>query len=174
MGIKLIIRILTVSGLIFFIGCAESELYLKKEANGLNPEKILIGDFNVRNMNYDPYVADEFRDALKYAFFIKGYNVVLSSMKDGIAADDLEFAVKTCKENSCDILIKGCISQRESGFLADRETDTLISFKVLRKDGVIIGEGFFYDNMSAGEESLRRTAAEDFVSALVKKIGRAE
>ena len=77
-------------------------------------------------------------------------------------------------DNSGDVVIKGVISQRESGFLTDRKTDTIISFTVYGKSGKVLGEGFYHDNESAGEESVRRSAADKFVSELIKNLGRVD
>lgn len=153
-------------------GCARFELHVKKEASGTKPSVILIGPFDMRNMNYDPYVADEFRDALKFEFFRRGYNSITVPVSSQTPVKESEWASKTCTDNSGDIIIKGVISQRESGVLADRETDTLISFTIFRKDGFILGEGFYHDKKSAGEESLRRDAADAITAELMKKFER--
>jgi hypothetical protein len=159
--------------LLFASGCAGFDLHVKEEAHGTGPAVILLGNFEVRNMNYDPFVAEEFRDALKYEFFRKGYRAVPLNTKVSSSAADAQWAGKTCAENGGDILIRGFISQRETGFLTDRETKTLISFTVFRKDGEVIAEGFYNDNRAAGEDSLRRDAASKLVSELMKKLGKA-
>lgn len=151
-------------------GCAEFELHVKNEAQVAKPSVILIGQFDMRNLNYDPYAADEFRDALKFEFFKRGYSAVTVNGSESGTESESQGAVKICSDNSGDILVRGVISQRESGFLADRKTETLISFIIYRKDGVILGEGFYHDSKSAGEESLRRDAASEFVSSLLKKL----
>jgi len=166
MGRKIIFLILMFSA----AGCSDFKFHVKKDAHKIKPAVILIGQFDLRNMNYDPYVSDEFRDALKFEFFRRGYNSV-SVIENGIIfTDESDRAAKICAAHSGDILIKGVISQRESGFLADRETDTLISFTVYRKDGIVLGEGFYHDKHPAGEESLRRDAADEFVSELIKNF----
>lgn len=170
MGRKIVFLTLLLHLILLSSGCSRFELHIKKEASGAKPAAILIGRFDIRNMNYDPYVAEEFRDALKFEFFKRGYNSVKIPVNGPILVNESEWAVKMCSENSGDILIMGVISQRESGFLADRETNSLISFTVYRKDGVIIGEGFYHDKKSAGEESLRRDAADEFVTQLMKSF----
>jgi hypothetical protein len=170
MGRKIIFLTILLPLLLQSSGCSRFELHLKKEASATKPAVILIGQFDIRNMNYDPYVADEFSDALRFEFFKRGYNSVTIPVDGPILVRESDWAVKTCSENFGDILIMGVISQRESGFLSDKETNTLISFKVYRKDGVIIGEGFYHDKKSAGEESLRRDAADKFVTELMKSF----
>jgi len=160
--------------LISVTGCADFELYVKKEAQGVKPGIIIIGQFDIRNMNYDPYVPEEFKDALKMEFFKRGYNSISIQKCETSVLNEAESAAKLCRDNGGDLFIKGVISQRESGFLADRQVETLISFTIFGRNGSIIGEGFFHDNESAGSESLRRSAAEYFVSTLLKKMEQAD
>jgi hypothetical protein len=174
MGKKMNFIIIIVSMLLGAAGCADFELYIKKEARGVKPSVIIIGQFDIRNMDYDPYISEEFRDALKFEFFRRGYNSVLIPRGDIVPVKESEWAAKICSTNSGDILIKGVISQRESGFLANREVETLLSFTVYGKDGAVLGEGFYHDNDSAGNESLRRGAADRFVTGLLKNMGQAD
>jgi hypothetical protein len=155
-------------------GCADFNLHVKDEARGLKPAVILIGQFEIRNMNYDPFVAEEFRDAVKFDFFKKGYNSVSLKKTDTPVLNETEWAAKTCAENNGDILITGVISQRESGFLADRKTDTLITFTIFGRTGAVIGKGFYHVDKSAGDEPVRRDAAEKFASSLLKRLERVE
>lgn len=174
MGIKVKIIIIMLFVMPGVSGCADFELHIKKEAESIKPSVIIIGSFETRNLNYDPYVSDEFRDSLKFEFFRRGYNSVSISKSDTVTTSGTEWAAKICKDNAGDILIRGVISQRESGFLADREIETLVSFTIFGKNGTVIGEGFYHDNTSAGEVSLRRAAADKFVTELIKNIGRVD
>jgi hypothetical protein len=148
-------------------GCADFDLHVKDEARGLKPVVILIGQFEIRNMNYDPYVAEEFKDALKYSFFRNGYNSCLLKNANISDLNETEWAAKTCLDNRGDILVTGVISQRESGFLADRKNDTLITFTIYFKTGAVAGRGFYHVERSAGDENIRRDAADKFVEGLL-------
>ncbi|PKL18180.1 MAG: hypothetical protein CVV49_07225 [Spirochaetae bacterium HGW-Spirochaetae-5] len=154
------------------VGCADFDLHVKEETRGLKPAVILIGHFEIRNMNYDPYVSEEFRDALKYAFFRRGYNSVSLKNTDLSDLTETECAAKTCADNNGDILVTGVISQRESGFLADRKTNTLITFTIYNKTGTVAGKGFYHVDQSAGDETVRRDAADKFVSELLDTFER--
>ncbi len=174
MGREINFIIILISIILGVSACADFELHVKKEGQSIKPSVILIGPFETRNMNYDPYVSEEFKDALKFEFFRRGYNAVLISKSDPLTSTGTDWAAKTSKDNAGDILIKGVISQRESGFLADREIETLVSFTIYSSNGAIIGEGFYHDSRSAGEESLRRSAADKFVSEFIKNLGRVD
>ncbi len=151
-------------------GCADFKLHMKDEARNIKPHTILIGLFESRNMIYDPYAAEEFRDALKFELFRKGYNAILVQKNEPLNGNEIDWAAKICRDNIGEMLIKGVISQRESGFLADRETETIVSFTIYAKNGVVLGEAFYRDNKSAGTDNLRRSAADKFVTELIKTM----
>jgi len=172
-------RKITVNALFLLIisasaGCADFEMHVKKEARGIKPAVILIGPFENRNMNYDPYVSEELRDSLKFEFFRKGYNAIPVLKNESVSLSESAWAVKSCSENSGDILIRGVISQRESGFLAEREVETVITFRIYGRSGSVLGEGIYHAGKSAGEQSLRRDAAEKFVSEFLKNLEKAD
>lgn len=171
---KLICFVILTAALSVLSGCADFNLHVKDEVQGSKLSLILIGHFEIRNMNYDPYIAEEFRDAVKFEFFKKGYNSVSLKKPDAPVLNELEWAVKTCADNNGDILITGVISQRESGFLADRKTDTLITFTIFGKTGFVIGKGFYHIDKSAGEEPVRRDATKKFVSGLLSRLEKAK
>ena len=167
--------LLVLSALLYGIcGCADFELCVKKELKTIKPRVVLVGPFEIRNMNFDPYASEEFRDALKFEFFRSGYNTICVPKIEQNDNYSSVWAEKICTVYSGDILIRGVISQRETGFLAERENATRISFTVYNRSGEVIGEGFYYDNESAGDESFRRRAAERFVSELISKIEKAD
>jgi len=168
MGQKIIILVLIVLSAV--TGCADFDLHIKNEARGVKPAVILIGKFDTRNMNYDPFVAEEFRDAVKFEYFKKGYNCLSLKSLDEVIQNESEWATKVCSDNKGDLLVTGVISQRESGFLADRKTDTLITFTIFNKTGAMTGKGFYHIDESDGDESVRRGAASKFVSELLSSF----
>ena len=170
MGLKVNAIIVVLIILSAITGCADFDLHIKNEARGVKPAIILIGQFDTRNMNYDPFVAEELRDAIKFEFFKKGYNSISLKNSDAAVLSESELAAKICADNKGDLLVTGVISQRESGFLADRKTDTLITFSIYNKTGAVTGKGFYHIDESAGDESVRRSAAYRFVSELLSSF----
>ena len=145
-------------------GCADFDLQVKKGALRARPSTVLIGSFELRSMNYDPYVAQGFREALRFEFFKRGIPAVLTDRQDEEPANDSQKVAGMMGKYSADVFIKGAICQRESGFLADLEVNSSISFVVYGKEGTVIGEGYYYIADRAGNETVKRRAAAKFVS----------
>lgn len=170
MGRKIIFIIMLFS----VYGCTDFELHVRKEARGHKPGKILICPFDIRNTNYDPYISGEFADSLRYELFTRGYTGIVVTNKNNRPEDESAWVIKTCAGFSGDILVRGVISQRETGFFSDRKVSSLISFIVYDKNGAVIGEGFYYDDVPAAEQSVRKGAAGKFVSSLLDYLEKAD
>ncbi len=161
-------EIIAVITLFLITGCADFDLHIRKETFPVKVSKILIGNFECRNMNYDPYVAEEYRDALKFEFFKKGIDALLLPEHEGSLQNDPDKTSALAAKYSGDILIRGVISERESGFLTDREVRSYVSFFVYSCDGREIGEGYFYTENPAANESIKRSAAEKFTNEFLE------
>jgi len=168
MGRKIIFMLM----MLCLYGCADFELHIKRDKTISVSSIFILCPFEVRNMNYDPYISDEFMDSLKFELFSRGRDCIVVPKYIAVPGNESQWAAKTCSEHSGDILIKGVISQRETGFFSDRKISTVISFIVYDKKGKIIGEGFYHDDISAGNNSLRKDAAERFVSSLLGNTGK--
>ncbi len=160
-------RLMLIVIMIFATGCADFRIHVKDNTVKATPKVVLVGPFDIRNLDYDPYISDEFSDALRLELFSRGFNPVQVRRVAFEQGVDPVSVAKLCADNNGDILIRGVISQRESGFLADRETATLISFTVHDKGGNVIAEGFYHNNRPAGDESFRRSAAEKIINELL-------
>lgn len=153
-------------------GCADFELHVRKDSGTSGVSVFLLCPFEVRSMNYDPYISDEFIDSLKYELFCRGRDSVVLPKSVTVSGSESAWAAKTCGEYSGDILIKGVISQRETGFFSDRSISTVISFIIYNRKGGIIGEGFYHDDQPAGDNSVKKDAARKLVSSLLEKLDR--
>lgn len=162
-------KITAVMILLLMTGCGSFEFYIKKNSVIVKIPKILIGDFELRNMIYDPYVAAEYREALKYEFFKRGINICLLPENEDSFKNDTDKTSAIAVKYAGDILIRGIICQRESGFLTSRKVNSSITFMVYSGNGKQIGEGFFYIEDPASDESVKRTAAEKFVSEFLEQ-----
>lgn len=152
-------------------GCADFELQVKKGALRARPSTVIIGSFELRSMNYDPYVAQGFREALRFEFFKRGIPAVLADRQDEEPANDSQKITGMMGKHSADVFIRGVICQRESGFLTDLEVNSSISFVVYGKDGTVLGEGYYYTDDRAGSETVKRRAAARFVSEFLGSTG---
>ena len=151
-------------------GCAEFDAYVKKDPLSHGIVKVVIGNFEYRSMNYDPYSVPAFRDALRFEFFKKGINADLIRSQDDTSDSDNQCIAAAISRMSGDILIKGVISQREAGFLTDRVISSSISFLIYNKKGDIIGQGVYSDDESAGDDSFKHSAALKISSLVITKL----
>ena len=120
----------------FALSCGSADLYLRKGIVTAKPGKILIGYFERRNLRYDPYVVQNFRDAMAFEFFKQGYDCKVLKGEDLNAADE-EAIAALCKAASCDVYIRGAISEQEMGDLVDRKYSTALSFRLYSGGGKV-------------------------------------
>lgn len=164
MGQK-ITAVLTI--LILLTGCSSFDLNIRNNGAPIKATKILIGNFEFRNLSYDPYVSAEYREALRYEFFRRGINVLIIPESEDSPKGDSATASAVAGEYSGDILIRGVITQRESGFLSDREIASSVNILVYAADGQQIGESYFYTEEPASDESVKRSAVVKFVTGFI-------
>jgi hypothetical protein len=168
MGRKIIIILITLC----IQGCAEFEFHVRKNDGKAKSPVILLCLFEVRNMNYDPYLSAEFTDLLKYELFSRGRDCIVMHKNMSSADNESVWASKICAENSGNILIRGVISRRETGFFPDRKVSSVITFTVYDRNGKIIGEGFYQDDQDTGGNSFMKDAARKFVTSLLENLDR--
>lgn len=161
---------------IFFVllanGCAGVDLHLKDSRSLPVPESILIYNFQVRDLGYDPYLSPEFSEAMGFAFFKEGYPVKVVGSENSI--DDINVSEKIsllCENYKADMLITGVISRRETGYLTDRKTGMGITFLVYNGEGVLVGKGYYSHKDSTDSAETARKAASEFVKKLVSGFG---
>lgn len=159
--------------MIFLItGCADFDACIKKEPLSHGISKVLIGNFEYRNISYEPYIVPSFKEALGFEFFKKGIIAGFVGQQDEVPDNDNQQIAALMKKMSGDILIKGVISQRESGFLTDREISSYVSFVIYNKQGSVIGQGLYKDNKSAGDDSFQKYAAAKISSVIINKLNK--
>ncbi|HOP63469.1 MAG TPA: hypothetical protein PK358_07965 [Spirochaetota bacterium] len=163
-------KITALLALLLFTGCAEFDLHIRKGAAPVKASKILIGNFEFRNMSFDPYVAPEFREALKFEFFKRGFDAELIPEGEELSTTGNGKLKALAEKYSGDIIICGVISQRETGFLTDREIRSSVSFLVFSGAGEQIGEGYYYADVAASDEYVRRGAAGKFVKQFLGHV----
>lgn len=156
-----------VAVLLFITGCSGFDLNIRNSGMPVKTSRVLIGNFEFRNLSYDPYLSSEYREALRYEFFKRNVNALLIPETEDQPKGDFASASALAGKYSGDILIRGVITQRESGFLTGREISSSVSFLVYAADGRQIGEGYFHTDEAASEESVKRKAAVRFVTGLL-------
>lgn len=142
--IKPFIHIL--SAMLLLCSCSSFEMHFKEGASSAPPSLILINTFEVRDSNFDPHIAAEFSEALKFEFFKMGYPGRIIENKDKTGStDDPEYIASLCERFKGDLFITGVVSRRETGFLTDRKVNSGIIFQVFSSRGVLLSEGYFME-----------------------------
>jgi len=143
------IKILMMLPVIMSISCATVDIYFNKTDFKEKPSTILIGYFERRLVNYQPYIIKDLRDALAFNFFKLKYTARLYEVKENKEAQDAndknyildgEAIKNQMAVNSSDIFIQGSVSERVTGDLADAGVSTSVTVMVYNKTGVKIGE----------------------------------
>lgn len=152
--------------LLAITGCTEMRFFIRDDMKGVPTSKILIGDFKTRDTNYDPFISDELREALRFEFFRKGYNVQItdSNEKNGIQTEQ-DCAV-LCSSTGSDVIITGSISRKETGAFADRSVYLSVSFLIINKNGTVTGQAL-YTGRDIEEPSFIKKTSESFVSGFI-------
>lgn len=157
--------------IVFCAGCADMQMFVKDDFRGKKPARILIGNFFSRDMNYDPFLADELREQIRFAFFKNSYDVRLVKREadDKKTYDNPADVAALCASSGADVFISGVVSRKEAGSFADRKVYYSASFIIRDKNGNISGEGTYSDrNLDA--PVFIKEAAETFVDEFVKQV----
>lgn len=151
--------------------CSSFDMHIKEGATSAPPSLILIQTFDVRDSDFDPHIAAEFSEALRFEFFKMGYmsRIIDNSGKRG-STDDPEYVENLCSKFKGNLLITGVISRRETGFLTDREVSTGIIFQVYSGKGVLLSEGCFHDPDSPDIYAAGRVASQKFTGELSSQL----
>ncbi len=169
----MIIRILFFMFLIF-TSCSTMDLYIKENALLNKPGKILIGYFEKRSIEYEPYIEMNFRDALRFQFFQLGYNSIVVKL-DGKDNEKNDFGKRNLKGEeikkiinsySGDIYIQGAISERDVGDIADNKTSTSVIFLIYDKNGEKIGEALYLASETMVDASIQKEISSKFAENL--------
>lgn len=156
---------------LFFSGCGELDLFVMDELAGSGPSVVLLGEFTSRDMGYDPFLAEELREAVGFAFFRRGYGVVpwKRDATDKKAYDTPADAAALCAAAGADLLITAVISRKESGSFASRRVYYSVSFIIRNRNGTISGRGDYAD-CNVDEPVFVKKAAESFAGEFTARV----
>lgn len=165
-------RTLLCAAVMICTGCTHMELFIKDSISS-NPSRILIGGFDARDMAYDPFIAEEFRESLRFSLFRRGCDVTLwqRGEQDKKNYDTQADAAALCSAANSDILITGVVSRKECGSFADRKVYYSVSFVIRDKSGTVSGEGNYSDS-NVDAPVFIREAAESFACEFLGRVNR--
>jgi hypothetical protein len=153
--------------LLLLCSCSTFEMHIKEGTSPAAPSLIFIDNFAVRDINFNPHIAEEFSSALHFEFFKMGYTSMGYVKKEkGISSQKPEDVADLCREYGADYFITGVISRRETGFLTERKAATGILFQVYSGSGVLLSEGYFSDADSPDIYVSVRRGARKFAGEL--------
>lgn len=183
--------------LILLLSCSGLEIQFQPKAMNKRPQKILIGAFENRILEYKPFIIKDFRDALKFEFLKLGYNAELlvfdeSKIADNIACADKKMDVSDnkefpnsrtndfatqkekiklcCEKYTADMFIKGSISVIENETLVDSKASTLISVLIYNRYGEQIGEAHYTGEGRMGDAKSFKNIAGIFAGKINSKL----
>lgn len=153
--------------LLILCSCSSFEMHIKEGTSSAAPSLILIDNFAVRDINFNPHISEEFSSALHFEFFKMGYTsrVAVKRGKE-VSSQKPEDVADLCREHGADYFITGVISRRETGFLTERKASTGIIFQVYSGSGVLLSEGYFSDPDSPDIYVSMRRGAGKFAGEL--------
>jgi len=131
----------------FLFACTHIDIFIQDGRLSTKPKRILIGSFEKRSLEFVPFISNNFRDALGFEFFKRGYRVDLLVITEdnttGIGTFKLEKAQITelNLKHSSDLFIQGALSERSYVDSIETETSTLITLQLYNRNGDKIGEG---------------------------------
>lgn len=191
----LVISLLVI--LTLLLSCSGLEIQFQPKAMNNRPNKILIGAFENRILEYNPFIIKNFRDALKFEFLKLGYDAELLALDESKNADDIACADKKvdvsdnkkipnsqtnnfstqkekikvcCEKYASDMFIKGSISVLENGELVDSKTTTLISVMLYNKYGEQIGEAHYNGSERLSDAKAIKIIANKFARKIHSKL----
>ena len=165
--------------------CSSYEFHKAKNKQITKVSKVLIGYFQSRNLNYDPFVVDNFRDTLRFELFKKGYKAeLLHIVRDDdpdlmnektkklktpkTDTDKIKSIKYQCKKAKADILLQGVISEKEIGDIISRKRSTSISIQIYDSKGDKVGEAQYITSKTLSSAMRLKGIAAKIVASMKK------
>jgi hypothetical protein len=152
------------------------DITVKDSAKGSNPRSILIGFFENRVLDYNPFIAKNFRDSLNYEFFTRGYGVQLADFteagKESAPPQLLQEnrIPEFMQKNSADVFIQGSIFEARYGDAIEDQTSTSITLNIYNKNGERVGTARCITSKTLTSAENLRSIAGTLVSSVHSKL----
>jgi len=133
--------------LFLLLACTHIDIFIQDGTLSAKPKRILIGSFEKRNLEFAPFISKNFRDALVFEFFKRGYRADLLVITEGNNTDISTLKLQKSqiaeliRKNASDLFIQGVLSERSCGDSIETETSTLITLQLYNRNGDKIGQG---------------------------------
>ncbi|MBN1533512.1 MAG: hypothetical protein JXA20_12660 [Spirochaetes bacterium] len=156
-----------------FCSCTHFDFTMRQMTLSKRPSKILVGHFERRQVSFNPYLVQNFRDAVTYELFRLGYAAEQyhgngdARVPKVLVADRIREA---CTSRGADLFIQGAVSEQETGEFTDVTVYTLVTFTVHDGTGAKLGEGYLSGRDRLADVAVMRDVARRFVRELHGRI----
>ncbi len=133
-----------IPALCLLASCSTVDIAVRPVAKGCNPKTVLLGPFENRVMDFNPFTGKNFRDCLAHEFFARGYSVVPgpppeAKMDASNALPSENDIRELCLRHSADLYIRGSIFEARYGDAVEDRTSTAVTVDLFGKNGAMIG-----------------------------------
>ena len=161
--------------------CASVEMHTGKRPAKGTVKTVLLGNFEQRTLAYDPYVAANFRDALAFELFQRGYAVVIpreKALKKLSPADDQ--GVASVKEESFksetahprfDLRVDGVLWESRWGDTLKTRTGAVVTVAMSLPDGTKIAEARYVTADPLSDPSSVRKITRGLAGKIYRSFG---
>ncbi len=156
--------------------CAHVDIAVREEARRSAPRSVLIGHFENRVMDYNPFIVGNFRDFLACEFFARGYTVrhlpPPDSGKDqppGLLVDGAAVQELALKQDA-DLVIQGTVFEARYGDAVEDRISTAITLKLYNKTGGLVGTARFIARDTLADAGAVRALSAKMVQAIHTKL----
>jgi hypothetical protein len=163
---------------VIIVSCSSVEIHFNGSPGITRPCRVCIGHFEKRTFDFNPFVVSNFRDALRYEFFRRGYAVSQlpadAAGERGNAPWDLGAPAITeaCSGNSADIFIQGSVFEAQIGDGIENETTTAVNIGLYNKSGKKIGEARAITSDTLTDVRTVRAISASIVDNIHDELGR--
>lgn len=169
-------RTIMIIAALMLCSCATVDIAVRDASRGSAPNSVLIGFFESRVLDFNPYTAKNFRDFLAYEFFARGYTVIMAdSIEKGeesrtIAGD--ERAADHVRKQPADLFVQGIIFESRYGDAIEDTTSTSITVHLYDKSGSRIGTARCISSDSLNAAGNVRSLSKKIVSSIHSRLSK--
>lgn len=146
--------------------CASVDYHINRPVAPVT--SVLIGQFEKRGFDYNPFVAKNLREALGFEFFRRGVEVRCPS--EPSASPDAASIESLCKSAGADLYLQGSCWEITTGEIMEPETVSSVTVLLFDRSGKKIGEARREARGSLSSPENTRCAASDITREILAAI----
>jgi len=160
------------------LSCSTVEIHFNGSPGINRPCRVCIAHFEKRTFDFNPFVVSNFRDALRYEFFRRGYTVTQLPTGSGTGRGDASWdlgsqaVMEACSGNSAELFIQGSVFEAQIGDGIENETTTAVTIGLYNKSGKKIGEARAVTSETLTDIRTVRALSAGLVDKIHDELGR--